>query len=338
MRNQVLQVLDLMRLPQGLYVASLSRQYRYVWIRDTCYAALSELDADNGRLEQTVQAMLDILHPYRWKIQLHTQQKPKAEFEYIHPRYSADTFKELVEPWGNAQNDAIGLLLYVIGEGLRRQKSMLRNEADRQLVQLIVDYLLALEYWQDADNGVWEENREIHASSIGACVAGLLAISPYARVDWQAIQRGMVALWTLLPRESASKSCDLAQLSLIYPYRLLPREISIQLITTVETQLLRDWGVIRYHGDRYFAEGHREAEWCLGLSWLGLCHFTMGNEQKAREYLIRTERVMPHQGVIPELYLGQSLQPNENTPLAWAQSMYIQLYDATQGKSSAHTC
>jgi len=111
MRNQVLQVLDLMRLPKGLYVASLSRQYRYIWIRDTCYAALYELDSDNGRLEQTCQAVLDILHPYRWKIQFHTQQKPRAEFEYIHPRYSAVTLKELAEPWGNAQNDAIGLLV-----------------------------------------------------------------------------------------------------------------------------------------------------------------------------------------------------------------------------------
>jgi len=60
---------------------------------------------------------------------------------------------------------------------------VLRNDADKELVQLLVDYLVALEYWQDADNGMWEENREVHASSIGACVAGLLAISRYAKVD-----------------------------------------------------------------------------------------------------------------------------------------------------------
>jgi len=141
----------------------------------------------------------------------------------------------------------------------------------------------------------------------------------------------MVGLWTLLPRESASKCCDLAQLSLVYPYRLLPMEISAQLVAAVETHLLRERGVIRYQGDRYFAEVGKEAEWCIGLSWLGLCHWTLGNQQQARKYLLQTEQVMPHHGVIPELYSAQSLQPNENTPLAWAQSMYIQLYDAVHG-------
>lgn len=339
MRDAAYQVLETLRMPNGLYLASTSDTYHYVWIRDVCYTSLAFLRPEgnlqtgkpssaDGLYEQTYHSMLDIFHQHRWKLEYHAEHRPHETYEYIHPRYHAQTLGELEEPWGNAQNDAIGIFLYGIGSGLKLGKPMLRNDADRELISLLIRYLATLEYWRDTDNGVWEENREVHASSIGACTAGLFAVQSWFPVDWGVMRQGLVSLFELLPRESASKDCDLAQLSLVYPYKLLPRDLAVSVVEQIERELLRDKGVLRYKGDAYYRNGDHEAEWCLGLPWLGLCWLTLGDRARALAYLSRTEQVMTSPGVLPELYYGSTDQPNAQTPLTWAESMYIQLFDA----------
>lgn len=328
MRDQVQQILDTLRRPGGLYVASPSATYHYVWIRDICYIALSELHQDNDRFEETYHGILDIFKKYEWKLRHHATTRPNEAYEYIHPRYTLETLEEVHEPWGNAQNDAIGAFLFGIGQGLRRGKKMLRDERDRQIILLLVQYLTTLKFWVDEDNGMWEENRECHASSIGACVAGMLAIQPYFDISWDPIQKGLSALFQILPRESATKESDLALLSLIYPYDLLPHAMSEMLIRRVEDKLLRQNGVIRYEGDLYYQADGQEAQWCMGLPWLGLCHVTMGNLAKAEAYLRDTEKVMVNGAKIPELYVMREVQPNENTPLGWSHALWLILCDA----------
>ncbi len=323
MEEQAFQILEAMKQPNGLYVASITPDYHYVWIRDTCYVAFAHLRYDDGRYEQIYYRLLDLFKKYRWKIEYHTRQRPQAAFEYIHPRYDPERLEELHEPWGNAQNDAIGLFLFGIGEGLRLGRKMLRDDGDHEIIQLLAHYLMKLEFWRDADNGMWEEQAEVHASSIGACVAGLLAISSYVTVDETALRQGMHELIELLPRESATKEYDLAQLSLIYPYQILPMELARTIVSQIESHLLRDKGIIRYIGDQYFGEEGKEAQWGFGLPWLGLCYWILGDFSKAYSYLLWTERIMLQPGMLPELYLGQSGQPNHHTPLAWAEALYV---------------
>lgn len=327
MKEQAYQVMESLRLPSGLYLASLSDAYQYVWVRDTCYIALANLYDTSNKYETSFHALLDIFRKYQWKIDYHTRHRPNEVFEYIHPRYTATTFEEVKAPWGNAQNDAIGLFLYCIGRGLKQGKPMLRDERDREVVSQLIRYLGVLEYWQDEDNGIWEENRELHASSIGACVAGLRELTPFFEVDEGVIEHGVEALEKLLPRESPTKAVDMALLSLIYPYQVVSTEMASQLVQRVEERLKRSHGVIRYEGDQYYNDEGLEAEWCFGFPWLGLCHAVLGNTEAATHYLNETERIMFAPGVLPELYLGKSLRPNANTPLAWANSMYVQLCD-----------
>ncbi len=339
MRDAARRVLETLRMPNGLYLASTSDAYHYVWIRDVCYTSLAFLpleeqaQSDNsqsshGRYEQTYHSMLDIFDQHRWKLDYHAEHRPQETYEYIHPRYRVESLAEVEEPWGNAQNDAIGAFLYGIGAGLKRGKPMLRHDADRDVIRKLIRYLTTLAYWQDADNGMWEENREVHASSIGACTAGLFAVQPWFPVDWTVIQQGLTSLFALLPRESALKDCDLAQLSLVYPYKLLPRDLAFSVVEQVEKELLRERGVLRYKGDQYYLQEDHEAEWCLGLPWLGLCWLSLGDRSRALSYLSKTEHAMTSPGVLPELYYGTTDQPNPQTPLAWAVSMYIQLFDA----------
>ncbi|WP_020619969.1 glycoside hydrolase family 15 protein [Paenibacillus daejeonensis] len=331
-------VLNKLCLPHGLYIASPSQDYRYVWIRDSIYMSLPHLDKTTQAYEKTFYRLFDLFLDYEWKLDWIAMQRPHHPWEYLHARYSHDQVKEVHhEEWGHIQHDTIGAFLFGVGAGLKRGKTMLRDGRDARMVQKLVHYLEHVRYWEDADNGMWEEWREIHASSVGACVAGLKAVERIAAVPQGLVEKGLRTLLELFPAESKDKPVDLAQLSLIYPYRLFSGVMAETIVNAVEQRLLRERGVIRYEGDSYYstleAEHGRgqplafyegtEAEWTFGLPWLALCHLELGNPEEARRYIRWSEDVMTEPGCLPELYYQGSATPNVNTPLGWSSAMYI---------------
>ena len=330
------QILDQLRLPHGLYLASSSKDYHYVWLRDSFYMSLPYLEQNNQIYEMTYHRILDLFREYEWKLDIHTVQKPREQWEYIHSRYSAMDVREIDTPWGHAQHDAIGAILWGIGIGHQRGKHIIRDKKDHEIVQKLVGYLGCVQYWEDADNGMWEEWRELHSSSVGACVAGLQAVRDIVFVPGEWINKGYQALSNLFPRESSDRPFDLAQLSLIFPYRVLNGNEAKMIVDQVETYLLRERGIIRYKGDSYYStvehEGRHhdlpfyygtEAEWTFGLPWLALCHLELGAMEKANHYIKQTEKVMLADGSLPELYFAKSADYNPNTPLGWGSAMYI---------------
>lgn len=333
-KTELYDVLNSMRLSNGAYLASPSKHYSYVWIRDVCYTALPYLYRSDGHFEKAYYALLDLFKSYEWKIDIHRVKRPVYRYEYIHARYSTD-LKELPVEWGHAQHDAIGSFLWGIGAGLSRGKRMIRDEKDREMVQKLVEYLECVQYWSDEDNGMWEEYQELHASSVGACVAGLKEVRMLVDVPEDMIKKGEETLRFLLPRESQTKETDLALLSLIYPYQVVSRETALQILDQITCKLERQFGCIRYIGDQYFNEG-QEAEWCFGFPWLGLCYGQLGNLEKLQEYVGKTEQIIPRNGEVPELYIGGKNVPNENTPLAWAVSMCILLLEYADSLTIDH--
>jgi phosphorylase kinase alpha/beta subunit len=288
--------------------------------------------------------MLDIFLKYEWKIDIHTKQKPNLMYEYIHPRYSKYDLTEINQEWGNCQHDAIGAFLWGVGEGEKAGKKILRNERDKQLIQKLVWYLACCEYYIDPDNGVWEEWREVHSSSIGACVAGLTAVRDIVFVPSELIKKGWYALGGLFPHESASRPIDLAQLTLVYPFKIYSGLDAEVIVGEVENKLLKQRGVIRYQGDSYYStienEGRNhplvhyygtEMEWCFGVSWLGLSHLELGNIEKAKMYLEWSRKLALEDGSIPEGYLSNTDIPNPNTPLGWSNAMHILLEEKLGG-------
>ena len=137
------------------------------------------------------------------------------------------------------------------------------------------------------------------------------------------IQSGKNTLIFLLPRESLTKETDLALLSLIYLYNVASEEQKRKILEHVEKHLLRERGVIRYLGDKYY-NGNGEAEWHFGLSWLSIIYILKGDLKKAREYYEKAKSLLTQEGHAPELYYASSNEYNENTPLGWSQSMFIQ--------------
>jgi phosphorylase kinase alpha/beta subunit len=266
--------------------------------------------------------LLDLLLRYEFKIDWAIKEKPKYHFQYIHARYDPFTMDEIWGDWGNKQNDAVGALLFKIGELESKGIKILRNKRDLRLIQKLVKYLQSIEYWKDKDNGMWEEKEELHASSIGACVAGLKKISKIVDVPIDIIQKGEQALKELLPRESPSKEVDMALLSLIYPFNIVSKRMAFKILKNIEEKLVRNRGLIRYPGDWYYNNG-QEAEWTKGFPWLAIIYKKLGQPEKYAYYMRKTISTMNFRGEMPELYYANSDCHNENSPLGWSQAMYL---------------
>lgn len=322
-----------LRSKTGLFTASASdvtTGYNKAWLRDVYFMTLGfKHTGEMEVVKDTARALLGILSKHKEKIVWAVNNRPFETWQYIHARYHPETFEEFWEEWGNKQNDAVGEVLYLISECEVSGHTVVTTDDEKELVQILVNYLNAIEYWNDADSGIWEENQEVRASSIGAVVRALTTAKklPYVTVPEGAIEKGEQALRSLLPRETESRFCDLALLSLIYPFEVTTDEETKKILENVEYFLTRDLGVIRYRNDRYYnknKDGYsEEAEWSMGLSWLAIIYARMGNVEKAQKYLEQAGKTVNNDGLIPELWYSHTNESNENIPLGWAESMYV---------------
>jgi phosphorylase kinase alpha/beta subunit len=330
-----------LKTKSGLFLASkkgVSTGYDKSWLRDNFYETIAfEVIGDWKTIEKTYDAILKIFLKYEEKIDWAIKEKPKESYKRIHARFHPETFNEFWEEWGNKQNDTIGAILYRIGElEINQKRSILKTPDHIRIVNKLVRYLESIEYWKDPDSGVWEEDEELHASSVGACVAGLRSISRISQIEVPKvlIKKGEDSLQNLLPRESQRKFVDLALLSLIWPYNIISDDQKRTIIDNVEYHLLRERGVIRYKGDHYFNKNtdrvSEEAEWTFGLAWLAIIYEKMGNVEKAKELIKNLIAIDTPEG-LPELYFSNSPEYNENTPLGWSESLFIvALYEMNQ--------
>jgi phosphorylase kinase alpha/beta subunit len=321
-----LNLLKQLQHPSGLFVAALDNRTHYSrqsWIRDCIYASLGfEATKNNREVVKAFQALLDVFRKHEYKIDWAIVEKPQQRWQYIHARFNPENFEEFHEDWGNKQNDSIGAFLFKLGDLESKGIKVIRDNDDLRIVQKLVYYLASIEYWHDADSGMWEENEEVHASSVGACVAGLKKISKIVDVPRVLIEKGEEALNALLPRESRSKDCDLALLSLIWPYNVVSDAQRSEILQNVEERLVRQRGLIRYAGDRYFNR-QGEAEWTFGFPWLSIIYRQMNRPDKQAFYMRKTLDVVNQKGELPELYYAGSHIHNENTPLGWGQSLLV---------------
>jgi len=166
--------------------------------------------------------------------------------------------------WANAQNDALGYGLLFIGESVK-EGLIADNESLRPIIDLLINYLETIAYWQDEDSGHWEEVIKLNASSVGTVVAGLRAVRDITQdaVKLEAlIARGDEALRAILPFESRTlgkeREFDAAQLFLVEPQQVLSGDQAAEVIKGVEQALMGDHGIRRYNGDSYWGPDYRE--------------------------------------------------------------------------------
>ena len=326
MLHKSIQILKQMQYPTGLFAASRmtgKTGYNLAWIRDNIYTAIGLEAAEKYSIvKRALKALLDVLLKHEYKIDWAIKEKPTHHYQYIHARYDPITMEEVWEQWGNKQNDAIGALLFKVGDLEQKRIKIIRNQMDIKILQKLVLYLKSIEYWHDKDNGMWEENEEVHASSIGACVAGLKKISKIVNVPKHLIKKGEIALNKLLPRESETKEVDMALLSLIYPYNVVSKKQRDEILKNVEEKLVRVRGVVRFVGDKYHYR-NGEAQWTKGLPWLAIIYRQLNKPEKYAYYMRKSIKAMNKKGELPELYYADGKEHNENCPLAWSQALFV---------------
>jgi len=329
--KQHLDIIRTMETPTGVFTASGEDTfYNKAWLRDIYFIVLSFLEVgEMETVKKAAKALLTVLVKHQDKINWAIEHRPQETWQYIHARFHPETFEEYWEEWGNSQNDAVGEVLHLLVELELRGESVVETDDERAMLQKLIDYLVALEYWHDSDNGIWEENLEVHASSIGSVVA---ALKKAKQIEWlhvsdDAIHLGEDALNKLLPRESSTKFVDLALMTLIYPFAVTSEEQTTEILRNVEYHLVRGKGVLRYVFDRYYnynEDGYsQEAEWHFGLSWLAIIYAERGEKDRAWYYLEKAKAAITPEGHAPEAYFSHTDKPNPNTPLAWAESMYV---------------
>jgi len=329
-----LNILRPLQASSGLFSAAargVTTGYDKAWLRDNFYTTLCFEEAgETETIKKVWRAILDLFLKHEDKINWAIEHKPHEAWQYIHARYCPETLEEFWDEWGNKQNDAVGAILYKLADLEEKGIHVIETEDDKRIVQRLVDYLNRIEYWNDPDNGVWEEWEELHASSVGACVAAVRKLSKlqYISIPEKMIENGEEMLRRLLPRESLDKFSDLALLSLSYPYAVIDRETEDVILKNIEYHLVKDRGVLRYKTDKYYNKNDidgwsEEAEWTMGFPWLSIIYSRRGEIEKAKEYLKKTETVFAEGNKIPELYFSNSPKPNENIPLAWAESLYV---------------
>ena len=321
-----------LRSASGLFMASRSdvnTGYNKAWLRDNFYTCLAfEEVEDWDTVRRVWKALLQIFVKHKDKIDWARKNKPYETWQYIHARYHPETFEEFWEEWGNKRNDAVGEILWKLGDLEERGIKIIETPEEKLVVQILVDYLESIEYWHNPDNGVWEEYEELHMSSVGACVAGLRKVKSVTTINVHdyLIEKGEETLRKFLPRESNSKFADLALLSLIYPFNVVNERTAREIVRKVEYHLERDRGIIRYKNDRYYNKNEdgfsEEAEWCFGFPWLSIIYNFWGDSEKSHFYLQKSISTI-YNDQIPELYYSDSPKPNENVPLAWAESLFV---------------
>lgn len=277
---------DFLRLNNGLFpAAALQTQaeytgYRNVWVRDNIYVAYAHYAV--GQVEvakQTLETLFTYFQRYRWRFEdiITGKTNPENAMQRPHIRFDGMSLKEIEEQWSHAQNDALGYFLWLYCK-LVNEKIINLTSDNLEVLSLFPLYFQAIQYWQDEDNGHWEEVRKIEASSIGIVIAGLREFRQLLEnvPNWEdisssfltqqqleeLIERGRITLQEILPFEciqpQQKRNCDGALLFLIYPLQVVGDEMAAIIINNVRETLQGEIGIRRYLGDSFWCADYKQ--------------------------------------------------------------------------------
>lgn len=265
--------------------------YRSVWVRDNIHIAHAHLKwGDRAKAEAALKSLMAYFKKYRFRFTdaIEGRSDPRDPMRRPHIRFDGTRLAEVDEKWSHAQNDALGAFLWLYSEYCRERSPGTPTADEWEMLVEIVYFLKAIEYWKDEDSGHWEEVRKVAASSIGVVVAGLKSLRVHLFKDHRfggpttdfgylqsgrplslndlndLMDQGEQALSQTLPSECTQtnpaqlRHYDAALLFLIYPYRVVGREMSDRIVSNVTTHLMGDHGIRRYNGDSYWCEDYRD--------------------------------------------------------------------------------
>ena len=260
--------------------------YQNVWVRDNIHIAHHfHVLGEHGKAARAVAAITAFLHTQRRKVDdiVAGRADPGNVMLRPHVRFDGDRLAEVPERWAHAQNDALGIWLWLASRLALAGHLALAAE-DLELFAAFVRYLGAIRFWEDEDSGHWEESRKVEASSVGIATAGLAAVSDHCSAPANAqapgattrtasdetralaaalAERGRAALAAILPSECVQdapgkwRRYDAALLFLVYPVRVVSDAMADTIVADVVANLSGPHGVRRYLGDSYWCADYK---------------------------------------------------------------------------------
>lgn len=253
--------------------------YSNIWVRDNIHIAHAHYI--NGDTQTAVKNITSFAN-YFIKYQARFEKIIAGSLDFTDPmnrphiRFNGNDLSEINQKWSHAQNDALGYFLWFFCK-LAKDKKIAITSEQKQLLALFVLYFDKIQYWEDEDNGHWEEAKKIEASSIGVVIAALTELRTLMQQQTleygdkiihydfinDLITKGQQALKQILPSECIQpekyRPYDSALLFLIYPLNVIQDEdIENQILDNVIEHLKGDYGIRRYIGDSYWSADYKE--------------------------------------------------------------------------------
>lgn len=277
--------LDLPALPNGLHAAVARGAgggpvagYGHTWVRDTVHVAHAAWErGDVGPSGLAARSLLGwfALQAPRFEALIRGEADARDPMQRPHIRFVGRSLQESPEWWPHAQNDALGYGLWFLARAALAGL-LPADAATAAVLRRFPACFRAIDFTRDADSGHWEEQPKICASSLGAVVAGLVALRGLLRarpalagpgdgalVD-ELLAQGRAALAALLPDESRGNAdprldrrADAALVFLMHPLRVLGGPAAAEVLARVRAELLGPHGIRRYVGDSYWSGGQR---------------------------------------------------------------------------------
>jgi hypothetical protein len=271
--------------PAAVVTRSTSQSgYQHVWVRDNVH--VSHALYVSGRVREAAQTMSALMqffagHRRRFEDIIQGRVTSADPMSRPHVRFNGVTLQESRETWAHAQNDALGIFLWMYCT-LAYEGILKPHLNEMEMLTLFPRYFEAIRYWADEDSGHWEEGRKIEASSIGAVVAGLTKLRAFlskgrasaalngrsSRVSDTFLstleRRGRNELKRILPYECVQTSlakkrrCDGALLFLVYPLEVVGEVMRGCILKDIAESLEGPYGIKRYVGDSYWAADYKE--------------------------------------------------------------------------------
>jgi GH15 family glucan-1,4-alpha-glucosidase len=263
----------------GIYAASASQAadsatgYQNAWLRDNAMVAFSVWQ--NGDAEAALRTSRGLgkfleTQTKRFEAILKKPSRKEDVQERPHIRFDAEKLRENGEKWPHAQNDALGMTLWLRFR-LANEEGLKLTSEEKELYAYFPKYFRAIEFWKDRDSGAWEEGRKVNSSSVGAVTAGLRAMANClrkgeriagvtAKILDELMAKGERTLAKQLPMEAPpEREADGALLFLLYPLNIVTRpELRHLILSLVRARLVGEAGIRRYVGDSYFCQDYHE--------------------------------------------------------------------------------
>ncbi len=360
-RDQRLRVvygqLDRLRQANGGYIsapvtaeqAGVDAAYDILSLRDLLLASTAnEYLGEAERLLGSYALVLQLLEKFHHRIidAIVAWPAPGDYATHLLPdRYHPRSLAEVTDAGSGHYVYSVGLLMYKLGDLMKHGFNLIVRPAEIHLLKDLTQYVHNSCWAREPDHGFWREDLRLRSSSLAAGIGGFSMwqaggyydyrypvnrdISRLIPVPDRLVADGREALMDLLPRESADRERDLAQLSLIWPFNVLRDDPDLQdaILAQVEG-LAGDHGVRRYDGD--------ETEWPMGYAWLAITLSKLVYRDRdrglprpqlndlldrAEAHMERLDRIVAKDGGIPEFYRDGA--PGPCSPFATAHGLYI---------------